>query len=331
MALSMDVRDLVKSGSKMQEDRRQPVAIAIVIEVDADDTLIGTLREALRPFTAGATVQVEVAIETTAVTLKPADAVIGVAGSGGAALAQALAAARSSRTPVAVVAVGDEASRTRLVDSLSQPLADLLVGGSAEEIVDVKLASWLADEVGSKRLALAHNFPFMRRAVATESVRATALQNALVGAAVFVPGADMPIMTANQAKMLLQIAAAYGEKLGPERLRELAAVVGGAFALRTAARQVAGLVPVLGWAVKGGIGYGGTMAMGMAAIEYFEDGADLTDVVHKLRQSAGTLAEKLPRRRHRMTALPTPEPQPSQPQLPGLADGTGAEAGAARE
>ena len=57
------------------------------------------------------------------------------------------------------------------------------------------------------------------------------MQNAGVGLVVFIPGADLPIMTLNQAKMLLQIAAAYGEPMGKERVKELAAVVGGAFAL----------------------------------------------------------------------------------------------------
>ena len=91
----------------------------------------------------------------------------------------------------------------------------------------------------------------------------------------FIPGADMPIMTLNQAKMLLQIAAAYGEPLDIHRVKELAAVVGGAFACRTAARQLTGLVPALGWAVKAGIGYAGTFAMGRAAIEYFEGGGNI--------------------------------------------------------
>lgn len=318
MALPVDVRDLVKSGSKLQKDRQQPVAIAVVVETDADDALIEALRERLRPNTAGATLQIEVATGTSPITLRPADAVIGVAGSGGRALADALAGARAARMPIAVIAIGGDGAKTRLADSLTQPLADLIVGAVAEEIVVDRLATWLADEVGSKRLALAHNFPFMRRAVAGEAVQATAMQNAIVGAVAFIPGADMPIMTANQAKMLLQIAAAYGEKLGPERLRELAVIVGGAFVFRTVARQVLGLVPVLGWVVKGGIGYAGTVAMGKAAIEYFEDGADLTEVVRKLREGAEEVAHKVPRPGKRRELAASAE-ESDQPQLPGLA------------
>ena len=118
----------------------------------------------------------------------------------------------------------------------------------------------------------------MRRAVAEEAVKATAFQNAVIGGVTVIPGADMPLMTANQAKMVLQIAAAYGQPLGAERIKELAAVVGGGFALRAIARQALAFVPGFGWAIKAGIGYTGTMAMGYAAIEYFEAGGDMRRV-----------------------------------------------------
>ncbi|MBQ9068017.1 MAG: hypothetical protein IJ131_03000, partial [Eggerthellaceae bacterium] len=58
--------------------------------------------------------------------------------------------------------------------------------------------------------------------------------------------------------------------MGMERIKELAGVVGGAFAFRAAARQVVSAVPGFGWAIKGAIGYAGTQAMGRAAIAYFE-------------------------------------------------------------
>jgi hypothetical protein len=50
--------------------------------------------------------------------------------------------------------------------------------------------------------------------------------------------------------------------------------VGGAFAFRTVARQFVGLVPGFGWAIKGGIGATGTIAMGYAAVSYFEGDLD---------------------------------------------------------
>ena len=146
-----------------------------------------------------------------------------------------------------------------------------------------------------KRLAFALAFPFVRKPLSLEAVNSTALQNAGVGLLVIIPGADMPVMTLNQAKMLLMIAAAYGEELNMERVKELAALVGGAFACRAVARQLVAFVPALGWAVKAAIGYTGTVAMGRAAIEYYEDGATLgklTDAVAAARDKVVQAAAK---------------------------------------
>lgn len=326
MALAFDVRDLLSTGSKFLKDRDQPVSLAVVIESDAPDFLVDALRNRLRPGTAGAVLQVAIAGDAQAsMSTVGVDAVVAVAGAGGAELRSALVAFRQARIPIVVVGFGGEANKAALADGLPQPTADLLVGENVADVVDDRLAGWLADEISSKRLALANNFAFIRRAVAEEAVRATAWQNGLVGAVAIIPGADMPIMTANQAKMLMQIAAAFGERLGPERIKELAAIVGGAFVLRTVARQALSFVPVLGWAVKGGIGYGGTIAMGMAAISYFEQGADLTEVARKLKATAGDAVGKLPRRRALKpgaTTLAAPAPDVLEPlTLPGLAPG----------
>ena len=145
----------------------------------------------------------------------------------------------------------------------------------AQASLRLRMGQWIIAACREVRLAFAMAFPFVRRPLALDAVRSTAIQNAGVGVFVFIPGADMPVMTLNQAKMLLMIAAAYGEELGMARVKELAAVVGGAFACRTVARQLVAVVPGLGWAVKGAIGYAGTEAMGRAAIEYYENGASL--------------------------------------------------------
>jgi uncharacterized protein (DUF697 family) len=296
MALPVDVRDLMRSGTKLVEERERPVRIAVIVEVDAPDGLIDAVQRALRPRTAAASLQVDVAEPGTGIVVGPAtDVTVAIAGSGGLALRQALDSPRRAQVPVAVVAVGHEARVDQLAASLSQPTADLLVRPDADDAVGV-LGSWLADALGSKRLALAHNFAFMRRAVAEDAVKTTAWQNGLIGAVSLVPGADMPLMTANQAKMLLQIAAAYGEPLGVDRIKELAAVVGGGLLFRAIARQALIAVPVIGWAIKGGVGYTGTVAMGKAAIAYFEDGADLSQVTAHLKAIKDKAAQRLPRR-----------------------------------
>lgn len=152
----------------------------------------------------------------------------------------------------------------------SIPEEPILLTEEAALALERRMGEWVVEACREKRLAFALAFPFVRRPLSVDAVRATSLQNAGVGLVAFIPGADLPIMTLNQAKMILQIAAAYGETLGLERAKELACVVGGAFACRSLARQIVGVVPALGWAVKATIGYTGTYAMGQAAIEYFE-------------------------------------------------------------
>ena len=128
---------------------------------------------------------------------------------------------------------------------------------------------------GDGASALAVHLPAVRRAYCDHVVLANASQNAVIGAVVIVPGADMPAMTANQIRMVLKIGAAYGEEIGLDRALEILSVVGTAFVFRTLARQALDFVPGLGWALKGAVGFSATVALGQAAIAYFEAGAPL--------------------------------------------------------
>jgi len=179
----------------------------------------------------------------------------------------------------------------RAVPVEAKPAADEPIELTDEAAADLdrRMGEWIIAACREKKLAFALAFPFVRRPLSLDAVRATAIQNAGVGVVVFIPGADMPIMTLNQAKMLLQIAAAYGQPLSAERIKELAAVVGGAFLFRNIARTAVGVVPVLGWAIKGAVGFAGTEAMGRAAPQDFEAGGDLVgvaSVVQKARDEA---------------------------------------------
>lgn len=163
----------------------------------------------------------------------------------------------------------------------------------ARDSLSERMGRWVVEACRQKKLAFALAFPFVRKPLANDAIVSTSVQNAGVGALLFIPGADMPVMTLNQCKMLLQIAAAYGEELSIERLKELAAVVAGGFACRSFARQIVTVVPVGGWAVKAAIGGSGTYAMGRAAVEYFEGGANLsrfTGVIANVRDKVVRVA-----------------------------------------
>lgn len=132
------------------------------------------------------------------------------------------------------------------------------------------VAHAIARKLGEDGTALASRLPVLRRPVCEELIRSFSKKNAIVSAAVFVPGVDMPVLTLNQIRLVLRIALAYGQELDGKRAIELAGVVGVGFGLRTAARELLDFVPVAGWALKGAVAYAGTRAIGEAAVRYFE-------------------------------------------------------------
>jgi len=119
-------------------------------------------------------------------------------------------------------------------------------------------------------LALANKLPIFSSPVANRVVRRCAYQNAFIGGMTFLPGADMPILTLNQMRMLSKIAYIYGEEVGLERLKELLVVLGCGVTFRALARSLVSLLPGFSWGVKAGVAYGGTLALGKAAIKYFQ-------------------------------------------------------------
>jgi len=283
--LPIDVRALMNTGAKLLEQRDLPVRIAVLVEIDTPDALLDAVREGFRPRSAKALVDVEVIEPGTVMRVDPsADAVVVLVGSGGADVGPTLADLRRHAIPAVAVALRAEVGvLPRLID---HPVDDVIAGLDISELLHGPLADWVMRRVPTKHTAIAHNFEFVRRAVAREAVKATAWQNAAIGGVSIIPGTDMPLMTLNQGKMLLQIAAAYGQQIGGERVKELAAVVGGGFLLRAFARQALTLVPGFGWAIKAGIGYSGTIAMGNAAIAYFERGADVPEMLAGLKAAA---------------------------------------------
>ncbi len=141
-----------------------------------------------------------------------------------------------------------------------------------------EIARAVARALGEQATPLAARLPVLRDAVVDRLITQFSRQNGIVGAAVFVPGADLPVLTLNQIRLLMRIADAYGFEVDKERVPEVLGVIGSGLGFRAAARSLLGVVPVAGWAVKGGIAYGGTRALGEAARRYFESRAPVTRV-----------------------------------------------------
>ena len=178
----------------------------------------------------------------------------------------------------------------------------VVLSGVSGEAVLRELAPRVARVVDEDYLvSLGRGYPALRRAVCEEVIRKNARQNAFIGA-LPIPGADMPAITANQGRMVLGIAAAYGEEISFERARELIGVLAAGFGLRALTRQVLKIVPVAGWAASGAVGYAGTLAMGRATILYFERGkrepdpGELSRIRHRAQEETKTFLSRLRRR-----------------------------------
>jgi uncharacterized protein (DUF697 family) len=143
----------------------------------------------------------------------------------------------------------------------------------------------IAERVEDRAYMWAARLPVLRRAVVEHIVEKFSRQNGILGVAIFIPGADMPVLTLNQIRMVFRIAAAYGEEIDRDRALEILAVIGAGFGFRALAREALGFVPGVGWAIKGGIAYVGTKALGRAAARYFEAGGQgrIAEVVGSVR------------------------------------------------
>ena len=177
-----------------------------------------------------------------------------------------LKAADKKRVPI-VVLLADE----RLDPSVPYVLATDIVRARAGEALPVaRVAEAVVRRLGEDAAPLAARLPALRRPAARELVRRFARKNALVSAVVFVPAADLPLLTLNQIRMVLRIAQVYGHDVDRRRAVELLGVLGTGFGLRTIAREALDFFPGPGWLLKGAVAYGGTRALGEAAIRYFE-------------------------------------------------------------
>jgi hypothetical protein len=164
----------------------------------------------------------------------------------------------ASRAGVPIVGVTDGASLPYVLDT---NIVRIVPGRALP--VDA-IAGALARAVGPQSVGLAARLPVLRRAVVHELTRRTARRNAILGAAVWLPGVDLPILTLNQLRLVLAIAIAGGRTVGAELGPELAVVAGAAYGWRRLARSLDGL-PLPSPLVKGGVAFAGTLAVGAAA------------------------------------------------------------------
>jgi uncharacterized protein (DUF697 family) len=183
----------------------------------------------------------------------------------------ALKRARRARVPIVAVAAGPLSDDVTIPYVLATDVIRLRAG---QGIPVEEIARLIAARLGEEGAPLAARVPVLRRAVCERLVASFAKKNGIIGAAVFIPGVDLPVLALNELRLILRLEQAYGLAIDPrERVPEIAATLGVGFGLRAVARELLDLVPVAGWAVKGAVAYAGTRALGEAAVRRLEVGA----------------------------------------------------------
>jgi uncharacterized protein (DUF697 family) len=185
---------------------------------------------------------------------------------------------QQSRVPVVVVVVGRGGSRASLVRP--GEVARAAVGALDASAAPAVARALLSGASPALRLALARHLVPLREPFFGELIEETARANAMyaltTGIAEVVPVLDVPlnvadivVLTKSQLVMSYRIALASGKRgTARELVGEVLGVIGGGFLLRQSARQLVGLVPVVGIVPKVAVAYAGTLAIGKAVVAW---------------------------------------------------------------
>jgi small GTP-binding protein len=127
-------------------------------------------------------------------------------------------------------------------------------------------------------LVIGRELPAFRRAAAQRIIRNATLVSLAAGIEP-VPLVDIPILLGTQIRLVLRIAALYGESMNAAEAttyaRELIITMAGGLGLRYLAEQAAKAVPFGGDFVAGAIAAAATWSIGQVALEYYENGKQL--------------------------------------------------------
>lgn len=182
---------------------------------------------------------------------------------------------RARGLPVVVVLnkldlVGKDADRA--VRDAERKLGLPVIGISAKKGTNIaeQFIPALIDAHPRMAVSVGRALPRYRRRAARRIIRDSSLLAMAIGAEP-VPGLAVPFLIAIQVRMLLRLAAVYGEGWNVSRARELISAAAGGFAIRYAAQELAKLLPAIGWAAAGFAYLTGTAALGNVAIVFFEN------------------------------------------------------------
>jgi len=208
----------------------------------------------------------------------------------GMALSDTLLAAReglkAARIPVITIVVGHTgpAAAARGAGEHARVAVAALDEGALAPVASALLAA----VGGDGRLAIARQLPAVRPVLFETLIHDTAWANAsfafTTGLAETVPVLTAPlavgdtvVLTKNQLMLGYRIVLACGRSGEPRQLiAEIIGVLGGGLLFRQIARQLVGLIPVVGIVPKVAVAYSGTWAIGRALAAWANEGRTIT-------------------------------------------------------
>ena len=161
----------------------------------------------------------------------------------------------------------------------------------AEELIPA-----LIDASPEAALVIGRELPAYRRVAAQRIIRNATLLSLAAGLEP-IPFIDIPILLGTQIRLVLRLAALYGEPMNSaetaRHARELVVTMAGGLGMRFLAEQAAKVVPFGGDLVAGLIASAATWSIGEVALEYYGEGKKLTP--NTIRQRTGELYRRFRR------------------------------------
>jgi len=172
------------------------------------------------------------------------------------------------------------------------------ISGKTGQNIAEELIPAMIEASPEAALVIGHELPAYRHSAAQRIIRNSTLLSLAAGIEP-IPLIDIPILLGTQIRLVLRLAALYGEPLDSndtkKHARELIVTMAGGLGLRYLAEQAAKAVPFGGDFVAGAIAGAATWSIGQVALEYYEGGKQINS--GRMRQLYTTLYRRF-RREH---------------------------------
>ncbi len=160
------------------------------------------------------------------------------------------------------------------------------ISGKTGENIAEELIPTMIEASPEAALVIGHELPAYRRSAAQRIIRNATFLSLAAGIEP-IPLIDIPILLGVQIRLVLRVAALYGEPIDSSNFmlhaRALISTMAGGLGFRFLAEQAAKVVPFGGDFVAGAIAGAATWSMGQVALEYYDSGKQISPrTLHRL-------------------------------------------------